>query len=127
MGGGVESSDEVLVVAEVDVRNTSKGPLFLYQEQGTLTSPEGEQKQQLARSASEVSQAFQFLPQLGKQTLPVVPREATLQPGQSLHGMLLFAFPIAQAEWDGRRGFDATLAFRWQRPLVLDQPKSALQ
>ena len=126
LGGGVESEDEVLVLAEVDLRNTWTGPLFLYQEQATLTSPEGEQKQVLASSASETGQAFRFFPQLGRQALPVIPREATLKPGQTLHGLMLFAFPIARAEWEARRGFDVTLGFRWQRPLVLDQPKPAL-
>ncbi len=126
VGGGVESQDEVLVLAEVDVRNTWTGPLFLYQEQGTLTSPEGVQKQVAAASASEVGQAFRFWPQLGKQTLPVIPREATLQQGQTLHGLMLFAFPIPQAEWEARRSFDATLGFRLQRPLVLEQPRQTV-
>ncbi len=123
VGGGVEASDEVLVLAEVDLRNTSKGPLFLYSEEGTLTSPEGEQKQALAAGASEVRQAFALWKQLGKLTLPVIPREATLAPGQAMHGVMLFAFPIKQEEWDARRSFDATMMFRWQRPLLLEQPK----
>ena len=123
VGGGVEASDEVLVLAEVDLRNTSKGPLFLYSEEGTLTSTEGEQKQALAASASEIRQAFAIWKQLGKLTLPIIPREATLTPGQTMHGLMLFAYPIKQEEWDVRRSFDATLLFRWQRPLLLEEPK----
>ena len=123
VGGGIEASDEVLVLTEVDLRNTSKGPLFLYREEGTLTSPEGEEKHVFAAGAGEIRQAFAIWPQLGKLTLPIIPRETTLAPGQAMRGMMLFAYPIRQEEWDARRSFDATLMFRWQRPLLLEPPK----
>ena len=131
-GGGVEAEDQVLVLVNTTVKNTSKIPLFAYEQTGVLTLPTGEQKHARAVSPDDMMRAFRAYPELAaahfamtaaSAPTPALARETTLQPQQAEHGLVLLAFPLAKQDWETRRSFDLELGFRWQRPLELAEPE----
>ncbi len=128
-GGGVDAEDQVFVLAAVTVKSATKLPLYAWEQTGTLTTPEGEQKRVRALSPTDAERAFAAYPRLAQARRSLsagdaLPREATLQPGQSEQGFALFAFPLKAEDWETRRTFDIAVSFRWQRELVLDQPST---
>ena len=124
-GGGVEAEDQLFIFAEVTVQNTAKIPLFPFEQMGTLTLDDGEQKRVRALSPREVLQVFQTFPQQlaairASMPGPVLQRETTIQPGHSEHGLAVFALQsLKKEDWDGRRPFEVTISMRWQPDLVL--------
>ncbi len=134
-GGGVQSQDQVLVLVNATVRDIARIPLFPFEQMGTLTLPTGEQKRVRAVSTNDMMRAFRAYPALaaahvtmtGAIPTPSLIRETTLKPGEAEHGLVLFAFPIKQEDWDSRRSFDMDISFRWQRDLTMAEPAPKLQ
>jgi hypothetical protein len=134
-GGGVEATDQLLVLVNATVRDTARIPLFPYEQMGTLTSQAGEQTRVRAVSTTEMMRAFRAYPQLaaahvamtGSVPTPSLIRVTTLKPGEAEHGLVLFAFPVKKEDWEGRRSFDMEISFRWQRDLAIEEPKPVLQ
>lgn len=122
-GGGVAESDEELVWVQLRITNLTKAvPLYATGERATLTFPDGEQSFAFAQSASEIARARSVLHQLNVVSGPLLPPELTLAPGASTRGLVLFAFPIAPKQWNGRRNLSVEVSFQNQRPLGLREP-----
>jgi hypothetical protein len=134
-GGGVEAEDQIFVLVNATVKDTAKIPLFPFEQTGTLTLPTGEQKRIPALSTTDMMRAFRAYPALAKAhtsmiggaPTPSLLRETTLKPGEAETGLVLFAFPVNQQDWDARRSFDMEISFRWQRDLALAEPAPKLQ
>ncbi len=58
-------------------------------------------------------------PALAQQQKSPVPRDITMSPGQVVEGQMVFHFPITEAQWNGRKGFDVDIRFIHQNDLVL--------
>jgi len=129
-GGGVEATDQVLVLVNATIKDTAKIPLFPVEQTGTLTLANGEQQRLHAVSTTDMMRAFRAYPALaaahmaitGSAPTPSLLRETTLKPGEAEHGLVLFSFPIETADWEGRRRFDMEISFRWQRDLAIEEP-----
>ena len=134
-GGGVEATDQVLVLVNATIRDTAKIPLFPFEQMGTLTLPTGEQKRVRALSTTDMMRAFRAYPALaaahvaltGNVPTPSLLREITLKPGQAEHGLVLFSLPIKKEDWDARRSFEMDISMRWQRDLSIAEPTPKLQ
>jgi hypothetical protein len=135
VGGGAESTDQVLVLVNATVKNVAKIPLFPFEQTGTLTLPTGEQKRVRALSTNDMMRAFRAYPALaaahvamtGSVPTPSLQRETTLRPGEAEHGLVLFSFPLKQEDWEARRSFDLDISLRWQRELAIEPPAPKLQ
>ncbi|HZZ41277.1 MAG TPA: hypothetical protein VFE06_19215 [Acidobacteriaceae bacterium] len=119
VNGGPNITDEVIVIANVRIRSTTKLPLFLQDMYGNLTLPNGQVEQSLAASGSDYRKVFVAYPALAQQQKSPVPRDITMAPGQVVEGQLVFHFPVTAAQWNGRKGFDVDLRFIHQNDLVL--------
>jgi hypothetical protein len=119
VNGGPNIIDEVIVIANVQIKSTTKLPLFLNEMYGNLTMANGEVLQSLAASGSDYRKVFVAYPALAQQQKTPVPRDITMSPGQVLEGQMVFHFPITEAQWNGRKGFDVDLRFIHQNDLVL--------
>ncbi|MFP5230594.1 MAG: hypothetical protein ACLGXA_23500 [Acidobacteriota bacterium] len=121
--GGPDVYDEVIVVADVKVKSTTKLPLFLHDMWGEVTLPNGEILQSLAASGEDYRKVFIAYPQLEAQKKTPMPRGITMTPGQEVEGQLIFHYPITQKDWEGRRQFDVVIGFINQKSLVLHTMK----
>jgi hypothetical protein len=119
VNGGPNITDEVIVIANLQIRSTTKLPLFLNDAYGNLTLPDGQVEQSLAASGSDYRKVFVAYPALAAQQKTALPRGITLSPGQVVEGQLIFHFPVTDAQWKGRQGFDLDIRFIHQNDLVL--------
>lgn len=125
VNGAPNVTDEVIVIANVQIKSTTKLPLFLNEMYGNLTLANGEVLQSLAASGSDYRKVFVAYPALASEQKTPVPRDVTMTPGQVLEGQMVFHFPVTQAQWEGRKGFDVDIRFIHQKDLVLHAPASA--
>jgi hypothetical protein len=114
--------DEVIVVAEVRLRNQSRGPIFLSDMAGLLTLP-AEEHRSLAANATDFNRVFVAYPQLLPMKQQPLLRDITIAPGETVEGQLIFNYPVTKDQWDARRSYDVTLSFLHQRDLVLPAPQ----
>lgn len=120
--GGLETYDQVLILADVRVRNQTNIPLFLHDMWGDLENHDGDQQRSLAASKGDFQNAFLAYQQLAPMKQEPLLRDITLQPGQSAEGLMIFHFPMTKDQWDARHSFAAVLSFRHQKELALPWP-----
>lgn len=125
IGGGPNQYDEMIVLANIKIKSTTKLPLFLNNMWGDLTLHNGTTQRDLAASTSEFGKVFIAYPKLKPDEGQPVPWNVTIQPGQELDGQLIFHFPISQQDWDSRQSFVINLQFLHQPDLTL--PATAAQ
>jgi len=111
--------DEVIVIADVKIKSTTKLPLFLHDMWGEVTLPNGDILQSLAASGEDYKKVFVAYPALEAQKQEPMPRGVTMTPGQEVDGQLIFHFPVTEKDWDARRQFDVVIGFINQKNLVL--------
>ena len=119
LNGGANVYDEVIVIADVKVKSTTKLPLFLHEMWGEVTLPNGDVIQSLAASGEDYRKVFVAYPALEAQKKTPMPRDLTMTPGQEVEGQMIFHYPITQKDWDGRKQFDVVVGFINQKNLVL--------
>jgi hypothetical protein len=111
--------DEVIVIADVKIKSTTKLPLFLQEMWGEVTLPNGTIEQSLAASGEDYKKVFIAYPDLEAQKKTPMPRNITMTPGQQIEGQMIFHFPIAEKDWKARKQFDVVVGFINQKNLVL--------
>jgi hypothetical protein len=129
LGGGVEGVaveetpfDQVLVLAQVKLRNQSKGPIFL-REMTTTIKQDSEDVEASAVGANDFERAFVAYPKMKPAKGTPLIRETTLEPGQQIEGQFLTHVTMSQENWDKRKGIIFTIGLRYQKSLVLQLPK----
>lgn len=114
--------DEMIVVAEVRLRNESSGPIFLSDMSALLSLP-GEEHRSLAATATDYDRVFIAYPELAPMKREPLLRDTTIPAGATAEGQLIFNYPIPKDQWDMRRSLDITISFLHQKDLVLPAPQ----
>jgi hypothetical protein len=120
--GHGDTYDEMIVLADVRIKNQTDIPLFLHDMWGVVNLPDGDQRS-LAASQTDFTKVFVAYPDLRPLRKEPLQRDLTLAPGQQVEGMVVFNYQISKAEWDSRTGMDLTFTFTHQKALVLHVPK----
>ena len=118
VAGQPDIYDEMIVLADVEIKNQTDIPLFLHDMWGVVDLPDEDQRS-LAASGRDFEKLFIAYPDLKQLEKAPLPRDITLTPGQQVEGMVIYSYPISQAQWDSRTGMDLTFTFLHQKPLVL--------
>jgi hypothetical protein len=124
LGGEPETLDQVLVFADVRLTNQTDIPVFLQDMWATFDLPDGAQRSGAA-SQNEIKKAFLAYPQTARFRKQPIPRDLTLQPGQSFEGLMVFHYAISKAQWDQRTNLQIHVSMLHQNSLVIDVPKTA--
>jgi hypothetical protein len=119
VNGGANVYDEVIVIADVKIKSTTKLPLFLHDMWADVTVANGDVQQSLAASGEDYRKVFVAYPALAAQQKTPMPRDITLTPGQEVEGQMIFHFPITEKDWNARKQFDVVVGFIHQKDLVL--------
>jgi hypothetical protein len=114
--------DQIIVVAEVRLRNQSAGPIFLSDMSALLSLPT-EEHRSLAAIASDYDRVFVAYPELAPMKHEPLLRDTTIPAGATAEGQLVFNYPITKDQWDMRRSLDLTISFLHQKDLVLPAPQ----
>src|SRR5271156_2862473 len=123
--GGMDTYDQLLITAQVQVRSQAKYPLYLHDMWSNLTTNSGDQQRSLAANKIDFQSVFVAYPQMASLKQEPLLRDITLQPGQSAQGLVVFHYPMTKDQWDARHGFEAVISFTNQKDLVLPWPPSA--
>jgi hypothetical protein len=119
-----EVFDQVLVFAEVRLKNQSKEPLFLTNVLTNSTLQDGIHSS-YAASQSDYDRIFLAYPDIPVPHGPGLPLSLSLDPGQSTDGTFVSSFRLTKQEWDQRKDLSFSFSFRYQPVLVL-KPQSAV-
>ena len=114
--------DQLIVLANVRIKNQTDIPLFLHDMSGAVHLRDGEDENSRAASARDFDNVFIAYPDLKKMRKEPLPRDVTLAPGQQVEGMVIYNFPISKDQWDSRSDMDMSFSFLHQKPLVLNVP-----
>ena len=120
--GGLDTYDQLLITAEVQVHNQAKYPVYLHDMWSNLTTSSGDQQRSLAANKIDFQSVFVAYPQMASLQQQPLLRDITLQPGQSTEGLIVFHYPITKDQWDSRRSFQAVMDFTNQKNLILPWP-----
>ncbi|MGC1300688.1 MAG: hypothetical protein WA869_37135 [Alloacidobacterium sp.] len=120
--GGMDTYDQLLILAQVQVRNQTNIPLFLHDMWSNLTTSNGDEERSLAAPKNDFRSVFVAYPQTVSLKQEPLLRDITLQPGQSAQGLVIFHYPMTKDQWDARHGFEAVISFAHQKNLVLPWP-----
>jgi hypothetical protein len=118
VAGQADIYDQMIVLADVRIKNQTDIPLFLHDMWGVVHLPDEDQRS-LAASGTDFGKVFIAYPDLGQFKKNPLPRDLTLTPGQQVEGLVIYNYPISKAQWDARTGMDLTFTFLHQKPLVL--------
>ncbi|HTZ89652.1 MAG TPA: hypothetical protein VMA71_04885 [Alloacidobacterium sp.] len=120
--GGVDTYDQLLILAQVQLRNQTNVPLFLHDMWSDLTTNNGDEQRSLAANRTDFQSVFIAYPQMASFKQEPLQRDTTIQPGQSVQGLVIFHYPMTKDQWDARHGFEAVISFMHQKNLVLPWP-----
>lgn len=120
--GGMDTYDQLLVLAEVKVRNQTNIPLFLHDMWSNLITNNDDQDRSLAANRTDFESVFVAYPQMAQMKQEPLLRDTAIQPGQTAQGLVIFHYPMTKDQWDARHGFEAVVSFTHQKNLVLPWP-----
>jgi len=120
--GGMDTYDQLLILAQVQVRNQTNYPLYLHDMWSNITTSNGDQQRSLAANKHDFQSVFVAYPQTASLKQEPLLRDITLQPGQSAQGLVIFHYPMTKDQWDARQAFEAVISFANQKNLVLRWP-----
>lgn len=118
VGGQTETYDEILLFANVSVKNTAKIPLHLENVWSNVDLPD-ENEQSDAVPQADFKKVFIAYPETRQYEKPPLPPNLTLQPGQQAQGMVIFSYQINQKQWDSAKDMTVSLGFADQNPMVM--------
>lgn len=123
--GGMDTYDQLLILAQVQVRNQGKYPIFLHDMWSDLTTSNGDEQRSLAANNNDFQSVFIAYPQTASFKQAPLLRDITLQPGQSAQGLVIFHYPMTKDQWDARHSFQAVVSFANQKVLILPWPPAS--
>lgn len=118
IGGQNETYDEILLFANVTVKNTAKIPLYLQNVWSNVNLPD-QNEQADAVSLADFKKVFIAYPDTKQYEKPPLPPNLTLQPGQEAQGMVIFSYQINQKQWESAKAMTVSLGFVNQNPMVM--------
>jgi hypothetical protein len=117
-----EQFDQVLVLAQVRVRNQSKDPIVLKDMLTNATFDDGIHSS-YAATALDFDRIFIAYPELKALHGKTLIRETIVAPGEVLDGMVISSFHVSKAQWAARKDLSFSIDFKFHPDLVL-VPKS---
>ena len=120
---GVNQTQIVLFIATtLRLENQMRLPIFLDNFLLTFITPDG-QLQAKALTKDELANAQLSFPALKPLTTNPLLRDATIDPGKSAEGTVVFSLPIPKSMWDARKIATIEVDVYHQHPVYQDIPK----
>jgi hypothetical protein len=114
--------DQMVVIAEVRLRNPNAIPIYLSDISAVVTLPT-EQDRSFAANPANYNRLFLAYPELAPMKDQPLLRDAAIPPGETVEGQLVFNYAITQDQWNARKSLDLTISFVHQNDLTLTAPQ----
>ena len=124
--GQKDTFDEVIVLADVRIKNQADIPLFLHDMSADITLANGDVQHNVAAGHDDFQKVFIAYTDLDAHKGTPIKRDTTLTPGQQIEGQIIFHYPISKDQWNTRSKFDISVDFLHQKSLVLHAPASTV-
>lgn len=125
VSGQPETFNEVIVLANVAIKNTAKVPISLFDLDSYLYAPDGTIYEDGAANRKNFDRLFMAYPQFKPKQGTPIHRDTVLQPGQQITGQLLFHYPVTPKDWQNRKKLHIVFNWTHQSNLVLNLPGKA--
>ncbi|MBT9330072.1 hypothetical protein [Paracidobacterium acidisoli] len=122
LNGEKDTFDEVIVLADVRIRNQADIPIFLHDMSGDVTMADDSVQHGTAAGRSDFQKVFIAYSDLAPQKKEPILRDMTLTPGQQVEGQMIFHYPITKDQWNQRKNFAISVEFQHQKNLVMQAP-----
>lgn len=113
-----QSFDQVMLFADIRIHNQSKQPLFLRNVLANITLADGIHSSYAAGPA-DYERVFLAYPKIAVPHGKALDTQATIDPGQTIEGVVVSTFHMSKQDWDARKGLDFTVGLRYQNSLKL--------
>jgi len=110
--------DQVLVLANVRVRNQSDQPIVLKDLLTNATFDDGPHSS-YAATATDYERIFIAYPELKGLHSKTLARDTVIQPGQTLDGMIISSFHVSKEQWTARKDLSFSIQFKYHPDLLL--------
>jgi hypothetical protein len=119
MAAEIPQQDSTMVALTFTLRNTSEKILYVRTLEGKIKTNTGEQTAD-AVSAVDFDRYYQAFPNLKYGAQPAISPEAKVQPGQSVTGTIIVAFPVKLDAFNQRQSTSVVVQpYDQQLPVVL--------
>jgi len=118
VAGPKEQFDQVLVFANIRIRNQSDQPIVLKDMLTNATFDDGIHSS-YAAGAIDYDRIFIAYPQLKGLHGKTLIRETIIPPGQVLDGMIISSFHVSQQQWAARKDLSFTIELKYHPDLIL--------
>ena len=122
--GQDEIINQLLVFAHVRLNNPNKAPITVVDDWAVITMPDGNTERSLGASQVAFDKVFQAYPQLAPLRMDPLRRDAQIQPGQSVDGLVVFSYQLSKEQWEKRKSMQVTITFNGAKDVTLSAPLS---
>ena len=122
--GQDEIINQLLVFAHVRLNNPNKTPITVVDDWAVITMPDGDTERSLGASQVAFDKVFQAYPQLAPLRMDPLRRDAQIQPGQSVDGLVVFSYQLSREQWEKRKSMQVTISFNGAKDVTLYAPLS---
>lgn len=120
----IPGQDSTMAALTFTLRNTSDKILYVHSLQGQIKTASGDQTAD-AVSAIDFDRYYQFFPSLKIGAQPALSPEAKIQPGASVTGTIIVAFPVKLDAFNKRQSTSVVVwPYDQQLPIVLTREGS---
>lgn len=119
VSGRSETFNEVIVLANITLKNTAKVPVSLFDIDSDLYAPDGTIYQDGAESQKNFHRVFLAYPKLQPKKRTPLLRDTVIQPGGQVSGQLLFHYPVPLQQWQSRKALHIVFSWGHQGNLIL--------
>ena len=121
-----EIFDQVLVFAQMRVKNQSDKPIVMSDMLTNVTFDDGIHSSSAA-GAIDYDRVFIAYPELAGLRSKTLVRETVIAPGQTLEGMIVSSFHVSKEEWAAGKNLSFTIQFKYHPDLVLVPPAGSVK
>jgi hypothetical protein len=112
-----QPNNPLLVLTPVKIHNTGSKPFSIFDLSGVVRFSNAEYDSADV-SPEDFRKVFQYYPDLASYRQQPLLRDAVIQPGETLEGLLIFNFPLTEEQWNVRRSFQVTASFDHGKDIV---------
>lgn len=113
-----ENFDQVLVFANLHIRNQSDKPIVLREIMTNATFEDGLHSSFIA-GAVDYQRIFIAYPELKSLEGSPIVRETVIPPGQTLSGMVVSSFHVTKEQWESRKDLSFTIQLQYHPDLTI--------
>ncbi len=119
VSGQPETFNEVIVLANVEFKNTTNVPMHLLDLDSYLYTSGSTTLEDTAASQKDFHRVFIAYPELKSRAGKPIPRGTVLALGQRIRGQLIFHYPLTLQQWKARRKLHIVIEWKHQNNLIL--------